>query len=88
MTREARRTSKTSRSPSRRRRTDETPSRRRGKDERQHEEYFDSKSPPRKSAAVDSKMVGGAGIVMFLMTNFKKEIGQILVAISKIIGGS
>ena len=55
---------------------------------KKQKEYFDSKSPPRKSASVDSKMVGGAGIVMFLMTNFKKEIGQILVAISKIIGGS
>lgn len=56
--------------------------------QKKHREYFDSDSPPRKSAAVDTKTVGLAGIMMFLMTNFKKEIGQILTAISKFIGGS
>jgi len=55
-------------------------------DERQ--EYFEKNSPPKRTQAVDSKAVGFVGIIMFLMTNFKKEIGQILVAISKIIGGS
>ena len=83
MTRATRRTSRTSRTSSRRRRHDDYDDR-----AKQHKDYFDSKSPPRKAAAVDSKMVGGAGILMFLMTNFKKEIGQILVALSKIIGGS
>ena len=61
-------------------------SRRKKMDERQ--EYFEKNSPPKRTQAVDSKAVGFAGIIMFLMTNFKKEIGQILVAISKIIGGS
>ena len=58
-------------------------------DEQKNEqrEYFDSKSPPKKSSAVDTKTVGLAGILMFLMTNFKKEIGQILTAISTFIGG-
>ena len=55
--------------------------------QKEHKEYFDSKSPPKKSSAVDTKTVGIAGIVMFLMTNFKKEIGQILTAISTFIGG-
>jgi len=56
--------------------------------QKEHKEYFDSGAPPKKHAAVDTKTVGMAGIVMFLMTNFKKEIGQILTAISKFIGGS
>jgi len=54
----------------------------------QHREHFNRGAPPRKNAAVDTKTVGMAGILMFLMTNFKKEIGQILIAISKFIGGS
>ena len=59
-------------------------------DEQQKEhigEVLDNASP-RKHAAVDTKTVGLAGMMMFLMTNFKKEIGQILTAISKFIGGS
>ena len=55
--------------------------------QKEHKEYSDSKSPPKKHSAVDTKTVGIAGIVMFLMTNFKKEIGQILTAISTFIGG-
>ena len=53
-----------------------------------YDEPIEDKSPTRKSASVDSKTVGIAGVGMFLMTNFKKEIGMILTAISKIIGGS
>ena len=73
----------------RRRSTDrQQPSRSRRKKMDERQEYFENNSPPKRSQAVDSRAVGFAGIIMFLMTNFKKEIGQILVAISKIIGGS
>ena len=68
------------------RRTSEEP--RKERDQRERKKYFDDNSPPKRAQSVDSKTVGLAGIAMFLMTNFKKEIGQILVAISKIIGGS
>ena len=61
---------------------------RRTTEEKEQKEYFDRDAPPRRAASVDSKTVGLAGIGMFLMTNFKKEIGQILIAISKFIGGS
>ena len=51
-------------------------------------DIVDNNTPSRKHSAVDTKTVGLAGMMMFLMTNFKKEIGQILTAISKFIGGS
>ena len=69
-------------------RTTRRTSRRKKTEDQEQREYFERDVPPRKAASVDTKTVGLAGIGMFLMTNFKKEIGQILVAISKIIGGS
>ena len=63
---------------------------RREYDEQQKEHIGDvlDSTSPKKHTAVDTKTVGLAGMMMFLMTNFKKEIGQILTAISKFIGGS
>ena len=46
-------------------------------------EYFDTQSPTKHAASVDTKTVGIAGIIMFLATNFKSEIKMI---IEKIFG--
>ena len=53
-------------------------------EKRERDEYFDSKSPPRQNN-VDSRMVGGAGIVALMVTNFKDEIRLFLKTLIKMI---
>ena len=53
--------------------------------EREREEYFDRRSPPRQTG-MDSRMVGMGGVVALVMTNFKDEIRLFLKTLIKMFG--
>lgn len=52
---------------------------------REREEYFDRKSPPRQTG-MDSRVVGMGGVVALMMTNFKDEIRLFLKTLIKMFG--
>lgn len=52
---------------------------------REREEYFDRKSPPRQTG-MDSRVVGMGGVVALMVTNFKDEIRLFLKTLIKMFG--